>query len=329
VKGLLALAQLTSLAWLGFAVLVGALSALAYPRWRARAGGLPAAVRARLVGAWLAAPALGATLLTALCFVPSALSVLGVGGDHCEHHDGAHTHFCFVHRAAGPGGASGWALVGLAALALALWLTRKAVAYARAMRRVNALTRLARASTLPRATLEVEASPPFAATVGLFRPRTIVSTGLNRAVGPDVLAIVLAHERAHALRYDNLRKALALPFAFWHGPAAGRQLLDDLDLACEQACDDAAAEWVGDRLRVAEAIVTVGRLAQGVPFGTAASSFGEGHLARRVEALLDPPATRRPGRWQLAGLVAVGLVALLGSDPLHDAVENLVALLGS
>jgi Zn-dependent protease with chaperone function len=328
VNGWLALAQLTTLTWLGFAALMGALSALAYPRWRARAATRPAPARARLVGGWLAAPVLGATWLTALCFVPSALSLLGLGGDHCEHHDDAHTHFCFVHRAAGPGGVAGWVLVGLSALTLTLWLARQGVGLVGATRRVGELTRLARASTLPGAPLEVEASPPFAATVGFFRPRTLLSTGLRRAVDVDVLKVVLAHERAHAARYDNLRKVLAVPLTFWHGRVTGRQLLDDLSLACEQACDEVAAAQTGDRLRVAEAIVAVGRVTQGPPFGAVASSFGEGHLALRVGALLEEPTERRPGHSGVVAFVVAGLVALACSDVLHDVVETFVSQLG-
>ena len=58
-------------------------------------------------------------------------------------------------------------------------------------------------------------------TAGLFRPLVLVSTGLRERLRPDVLAVVLAHERAHARRRDPLRLVAAALRRAGTAPAPG------------------------------------------------------------------------------------------------------------
>jgi beta-lactamase regulating signal transducer with metallopeptidase domain len=106
-----------------------------------------------------------------------------------------------------------------------------------------------------------------------------------------------------------------------------RRLLRELAIASEQACDAEAGRRIGDRLRVAEAILAVERILAAAPPARAGLAGFEGtSVAQRVEALLaaEPPA---PGRARFriaaAGALALGLAF---ADPLHHATEHFLAL---
>jgi Zn-dependent protease with chaperone function len=171
------------------------------------------------------------------------------------------------------------------------------------------------------------ADVPLALTVGAFRPRVVVSEGLVRALAPDALAAVLAHERAHVRRRDALRAWLAGALSRLHLPRIRRELLAALALASERACDEAAAEATGDRLLVAEAILAVERLAPRAPAAALAASFGASAVPARVEGLLGdlaPPSEPRLVRLYAAAAVASAIPL---TEPLHHGVEHLLRLL--
>jgi len=140
--------------------------------------------------------------------------------------------------------------------------------------------------------------------------------------------VVLEHERAHARRRDPLRLVTAALLSAGHLPGTRRLLLSDLALACEQAADDEAAVAVGDRVRVAEAIVTVERVLGSSHSGLAAAMGMDGaSTVARVEELLREPPTSGPLLlrgllWSLAAVAAV----LLASD-LHHLTETLLEAL--
>ena len=95
----------------------------------------------------------------------------------------------------------------------------------------------------------VETDARFAYCVGLMRPRIVVSRGLLARLAGSELAAVLAHERAHAARFDNLRQWLAA-VSLWPLPQTLRRgLLRDLAAANDESCDGRAAELIGSRCR--------------------------------------------------------------------------------
>ena len=113
-----------------------------------------------------------------------------------------------------------------------------------------------------------------------------------------------------------------------HLPSFRRTLLDELGLAAEEACDEAAAASCGARLDVAEAIVAVERsLApySGGALGAAVVAFGERAVTRRVESLLAPP--RRAGSLRVAlvigACVALGLAA--AAPHVHHLAESVLS----
>jgi Zn-dependent protease with chaperone function len=318
---LLLLAATTAVA---FGLMAALLAAVAYPVVRARHGRLPAAARARRIAAWSAAPWLVGGLLVALCFLPSMWSALGIAADHCPLHDDGHVHLCLEHAPRGPVYLVEWLLLGAAATAAGIVFARVVAAQFATWRAVVALVRTSgkiEGGLIP-------SNIPLSVTAGLFRPLVLVSTGLRERLRPDVLAVVLEHERAHARRRDPLRLVAAALLSAGHLPGTRRLLLCDLALACEQAADDEAAKAVGDRVRVAEAIVTVERVMGSSRSGLAAAMGMDGaSTVARIEGLLQDPPSSTPTllRGLLWGVAAVAAV-LLASD-LHHLTETLLEVL--
>lgn len=316
--GLLRLVALNGVALVGFGVLVAAAAALAHRSVATRARALPAAVRARVLLAWAAAPVIAATVLVGLVLWPSLGAVLGLAVDHCPAHAG-HVHLCLHHLpASGP-----W-LVG--AVGLGGFVVVTGTALVRALRTAALAARLAgaRSFELPSGAGVVESPRAFALTAGWFRPRVLVSTALVARLTPAQLEIVVTHERAHAERRDALAVTVARVLALAHLPFVRRGLLADLTLACEQACDDAAARGCGDRVLVAETILAAERAAGSPPFAAPGLAFGGSEIGSRVEALLAAPVDGAPPR-HLRWIVLAAAAALASAAPhVHHWTETLL-----
>lgn len=324
---ILGVLQIAALAWILFVGAGSASVAAAYPRRRTHLMDLAPDARARGALAWLVAPFVLATLLVAICFVPSLLAALGWGADHCLLHDDEHAHFCFVHAPPTAGSAAGWIILGVVVLAAVAVLTPRVRALLEARRAAKALAGAAQGTA---GSFVLDCASPVALTVGFVRPRVLLSTGLLRALPEASQGIVLAHERAHAARRDNLWKWIAQVLAVVHGRRTAALLAEDHALACEQACDARAAGECGDAVAVAETILAVERLAASADAGQLASAFGgSADVAARVDALLAEPRPRPSARGALVPIAALVAVAALLSDPLHDAIESVLSLLAS
>jgi Zn-dependent protease with chaperone function len=317
--GLLRLAALNGVALLGFGILVAAAAALAHRTVATRARALPPPVRARVLLAWAAAPVTAVTALVALALWPSLGAVLGLAVDHCPAHAG-HVHLCLHHLPArGPWLAGAVGLGGFVAVAGA--------ALVRALRTAALAARLAgaRSFELPSGAGVVESPRAFALAAGWFRPRVLVSTALLERLSSEQVEIVVAHERAHAERRDALVVTVARVLSLAHLPSVRRQVLSDLALACEQACDEAAAHACGDRVLVAETILAAERAAGSAhPLAAPGLAFGGGEVGSRVESLLAAPvdgAAPRHLKWILLAAAA----ALASAAPhVHHWTETLL-----
>jgi hypothetical protein len=312
--------ELATLAALVFSAAFSLAGAALWPALRGRLAAQHPATAARWLWLAAAAPALLPPLAIALCLLPPLL-----GADHCAQH-GEHAHLCLRHPAAAQGVAAS-ALVGLAAGALAFALLRGGARLARAQRGLAGLAAGA-AGPLAAGVERLASDAPISCTLGALRPRIVVSDGLVRALCPASLAIVIEHERAHARRRDTLRALLARALSRFHLPGVRRALLAELALASERACDEAAAAHAGDRLLVAETLLSVERLARGWPrAGALAAPVGESAVPRRIESLLAEPQPRPPrGRTLLyAGAAVATAISLV--EPLHHAVEHLLGVL--
>lgn len=317
---LIALAELVALAYLTFALGLSATCAGLYPRVRQRLEQWAPADRANWVLAFCTAPAAGALVLTTLCFLPS----LGAGWwhlvDHCTVHGSGHPHLCFAHLPKSAG-----TLVGTGALAL-LFVVFAALAVE--VLRLNRLRhRLQPVIGEGGAGSVIDSPQPLAATIGILRPRVVVSSALRRHLPGELLAAVLEHEQAHVRRRDPLRRMLAHLGSVFHLPKTRQRLLRDLQLACEQACDEQASDRSGDRLLVARALLRVERLlARGrVKLPALAFGFGSAGIISRVEALAGDPIRRAP-LWLPAVLCAFLVALVVAADSIHHTTETLLGL---
>jgi Zn-dependent protease with chaperone function len=325
-----AIASFGLLAWLWLVAAAGcSLVCLAlWPRLERSLARLHPRRRARRLAAIAWLPATLPTAALALCLLPGLLGLLSGRGDHCpEHLD--HLHLCLVHSALS---LSPVLLAGLAVfVTLSARVLARALGSAIASRRERRRLRANESRTPLAADVRVSRSPiPFALTGGGLRPRIWLSSSLVEALTSEEREVVIAHERAHAERRDPLGLALAAAVSILHPRRSRRALLAELALACEQACDERAAERVGDRLCVAETLLRVERL------------VGGGRRPRRAEPLrAELVGSTVPGRVRslLAGALpdpgparaaplagAIALLAVLAAKPTHHAAEHLLDL---
>lgn len=291
----------------------------AQPAWLGR---LPPGHRALAIEALLALPWLAPAVVLGAALAPSFLALAWPALDHCGAHDDLHDHFCLLHPPRHDTVSSWTALASLVSGALLVRVLRVAAR----LRRAHASTARVRLAASPAAdgTLSVPSDVPLCAVIGLTSPVILVSDGVRARVSSSHLEIMLAHERAHVARRDVLRHALALLATAAHAPRTARVLLDELAVAREQCCDEAAAVAAGDRIGVAEAILHAARVFGAHPALSedAAAAFGPRAISSRVSYLLaDPVAVPRRAIWSLLGVIAL----VVGWLPaIHHGLETLL-----
>lgn len=159
------------------------------------------------------------------------------------------------------------------------------------------------------------------ATVGLLRPRIVISPRILEALDSDALAAALEHERAHVRHRDPLRLWLAQigTDLLWPCPSAHSRLVH-WKQALECARDDEARRTGAAGPDLAAAIVISARLIRIDTLPSVATLCGdEVFLKRRVLRLLQPlndASASRPDRsslWRIVpALVGISLAILVG-----------------
>lgn len=162
----------------------------------------------------------------------------------------------------------------------------------------------------------LDCAESVACVLGLVKPTIYFSRGFIASLPAQALNVVIAHERAHATRYDNFWIiAIRILSLGWMNQ---KYLLADLELAQEQACDQIAAAKIGDAVTVAETLVQCQRLTQTPDVSCA---FFRGQLEARVKMLLDNRYTALSPltllRYTSLALMLMAALAI----PLHYAIE--------
>lgn len=304
-------------------------SALLARSIRVRAAGWAPRMRHRMLVSFAGLPAFVAAALLVSACLPSLIALFIPAFDHCNTHDDAHAHLCFVHlsRLQTP-----LPIVMLLVSAVGYALVRSLFVCIRLQRSYHVLQAL-RATGTHDATADVtivETAKPLCLAAGLLKGRVLVSRGLLRMLDARSWTVVLSHERAHIERKDALVAVLVRALCSLHLPSVGSWIQRELAIAAEQVCDERAASTVGDRLAVAETILTVERALQrtGAPeLGPAALAFGASAVERRVEALLNerlPECSLLPVG--LGAAAALGVV-LAVCDGVHHVTESVLSAL--
>ena len=332
-SGVLGLIQLFILSVALLAGIVAALSALAYPHLRPRFARVAPARRARLLTALCLAPLGVAVLQTGLFFLPGILGTIWPSLDHCLAHaaDG-HMHLCFAHPPGTAGAWFGWLIVLGVTVGLGRPLVGDLLKTWRSARMIRQLIHTAEASdastaALHRSDLRVIESPMPVAVATAVGAQVLVSSAMVEALTPKLLDAVVAHEHAHLRRRDPWRRVIAMILSAGHLPKTRRAILDDLELACEQASDEEAAQVVGSRLHVAQALLAVARLAGAQPPPAMTVAFGDSSIEARVNALLADPLPEGRVMTEVGWLVTTCALALAVASPGHHLVEHLIELL--
>lgn len=178
-------------------------------------------------------------------------------------------------------------------LLFALWLLGAAWCGFRWWREWTAARGLLRASRPalgPLPNVLVTDAPIEPAVAGVFRPRVLIPSTLIGRLSAPRLRAVLAHEREHIARHDNLKAQIhrMVETLFWFHPLVwliGRQLLEER----ERACDEAVLGRGHEPRDYAAGILDVCRhCADARP--TALASALAGDLPRRIGRILGGPA---------------------------------------
>jgi Zn-dependent protease with chaperone function len=143
----------------------------------------------------------------------------------------------------------------------------------------------------------LEAPYPVACTIGLWRPRILLSTGMITTLSTTEMGSVIAHEWGHVMRRDPLRVALLqwCRDALWWLPIVGA-LVRESTRVMEDAADDVAVALTAQPLELAAALVKTAK-AQVPPRWLPVPALGGEHVVtERVERLLQV-APVRPRRW--------------------------------
>ncbi len=290
-----------------------AVAAAVLSAWVALANHNPAVARTALVAA--AVPWLAGLAVVVGSLLPGDPHTGQILACHCLESMPTWLHLCPVHPA------EALALAGPALLVLALLAPGR-------FRAARAVVRAPLGHGGGDAPRLLDLGGPVAMLHGWLRPTLVVDRALWAALDEDARAVVLAHERGHLRRRDPLvLGVLRVLLGVAPAPVAARVLRAWLHRAELQA-DRAAAQAVGDPVRVATALLRCARLGARAPEG--AMAWTGGTVEDRVRALLgDPPEQPvQPdlGVADLALVIALAALAVAATPWVHHQVEHLLNL---
>lgn len=220
------------------------------------------------------------------------------------------------------------ALAALALLLITGSIARWAVMTWRTRTTIARWMRSARPTTLAGLDIPVsvvDSAFPIVAVVGAFKPRLIVARSVIDACPAPELDAVLAHERHHVARRDNLKRAVlaAVPDLLAWLPASNR-IADRWREASEDAADDAAGR-AGGRLGLASALVRVARLAPpeaALSRSSVSMLLPADGIERRVRRLLAPAAAQPRPRLRIGPALIAGVAgAPFGLGAVQRVIE--------
>jgi uncharacterized protein (TIGR03435 family) len=136
--------------------------------------------------------------------------------------------------------------------------------------------------------------------------------GFDDRLSDAQIAAILAHERAHIRRRDNLTSALhmAVQAVFWFHPFVwwvGARLVDERERACDEDVMSAGSE----PHVYAEAILRTCQFFVESPLPCVAGVTGS-DLKKRIEQIMRNEPVRRLTAWKKSFLVAAGLTIVIG-----------------
>jgi hypothetical protein len=181
-----------------------------------------------------------------------------------------------------------------------------ATRWALAWRVADSIVRAARPAPGAPADARITEADIEPAVARVFHPVVLLPAALLGRLSDTQLSAVLAHEREHIARRDNLKANLhrVVETLFWFHPAVwwiGRQMLEER----ERACDEAVLEKGHDGAEYAGGILEVCRHCRGSIAVSAAATGGS--LTRRVRYILSNAQPASPGIVKVMSLMLATL----------------------
>jgi beta-lactamase regulating signal transducer with metallopeptidase domain len=207
---------------------------------------------------------------------------------------------------------------GWSTLLLTIWALGAAIVALRwflAWRAADSIVRAARPAPGSPLDARVTDAAIEPAVARVFRPVVLLPSALLGRLSPEQLGAVLAHEREHIERRDNLTAHLhhLVQTIFWFHPLVwwiGRQMLEER----ENACDEAVLERGHDAQQYAEGILAVCRHCHELASAGHSSSAIAGDLTRRIRSIIRHVPPVSPGFCKTLALSACTLA--LATAPL-------------
>jgi bla regulator protein blaR1 len=197
-----------------------------------------------------------------------------------------------------------------------IWIcgfTAVAIAWWRRWRRIHAA--IAAGSPLPLSIgIPVLSSPMLMepGVFGLFSPVLLLPEGITKHLSAAQLEAVIAHEKCHARRRDNLTAAIhmAVEAIFWFHPLVwwlGARLVEER----ERACDEEVLRLGNEPQIYAESILKTCEFYLESPL-TCVSGITGADLKQRVIRIMTEGLQQKLDFWRKSLLATAGVVAVVG-----------------
>jgi beta-lactamase regulating signal transducer with metallopeptidase domain len=171
----------------------------------------------------------------------------------------------------------------------------------------------------------IETELPLAFSLGIFKPATVISTGLISRLSSQQLDIVRAHETIHSQYRDGLYKWVLHFMCSFHWPKIKRILLSEHAISLEIRADQQVALNIQNNIAVAETIVKVQRLMSPIKPDVVLCQFLGSELEQRVHYLLATSSGSVLSKHSIRiGLLCFLTLTVCGSIPLHNAIEAFI-----
>jgi len=292
-------------------IVLGLLLALLYPAMSSVIQTLRPDLRSIFQLVYALLPLLIAATTAVLVFTPL------LGGvylsSHC-HDPGCASHVPVLYAGSVGGKLISWFLFVILFIAVTFFI----LAVWKNYRSVNTLCKLSR-SDISNSFNVLETRDIFACSIGMLRPRVLVSRGILDRATPDQLRVIIGHELAHGYRFDNLRRFVVSAVTYSWPYRSRIRLLTDMEQASEQSCDRDVSLMVAGRKIVMETIREVNQWQGGLQTSALTCS--------RIKSLSSSGQIRVDG-WKPAAAMLTGSIVftLLIGDLLHLAAENLLSV---
>ncbi|MGK2231123.1 MAG: Zn-dependent protease with chaperone function [Colwellia sp.] len=204
-------------------------------------------------------------------------------------------------------------------------LLKKALQLLSHRQEISALTELS--LDLGNGVYEIELPEGSAFTTGFFNKKCFVTSGLISETTEEELAVVIAHEKAHAANNDPFKKWMFSLFSSFFIASVAARLNLHLTLAMEQDADNAVIDANKTSTFIAGTLVKIARLnASGLPVSDneLVVNFGADVLEQRVYFLLGHLKLKPLNKVAAMFSVSLILLACFSSiDGIHHLIEKI------